>query len=329
MDAQPLPAELRGPVPLTLARAEDDIPTPASLRGAAMYELKWDGFRCAIVKDSGAVRLWSRQGKDLTAAFADVARAADVQLEDGTVLDGELVIWNGARLDFDLLARRLTNRARPVTTGPAATYMVFDLLAVRGHDLRSLPTHERRDLLEAIAGEWAPPLQVSPVTWDLEVAQQWFEDYRPAGIEGLVVKGANDSYRPGHRDWIKVKNRQTTEVIIGAVTGSLEHPESIIAGPVVGDVLRMVGRSVPLTRAQAGQVALVLSPAAPAHPWPDEISNVRFGSGRDKVPISKVDPTVVVEVLADAALLGGAFRHPVRFVRLRPDLDVDDLRRSP
>jgi hypothetical protein len=87
----------------------------------------------------------------------------------------------------------------------------------------------------------------------------------------------------------------------------------------------MVGRSVPLTGAQSNWLAATLKPAPPAHPWPDEIANIRFGSGGARTPIAKVDPMVVVEVLADSALMGVAFRHPIRFVRLRPDLDAGDL----
>jgi ATP-dependent DNA ligase len=63
---------------------------------------------------------------------------------------------------------------------------------------------------------WIPPLQLTPATSDVEEALLSFEELRPMGVEGLVVKGEASSYRPGKRDWIKVKNRQTTEVIVGS-----------------------------------------------------------------------------------------------------------------
>jgi ATP-dependent DNA ligase len=53
-------------------------------------------------------------------------------------------------------------------------------------------------------------------------------DYRPAGIEGVVVKAAAGAYAPGRRDWIKVKTRETVEVIVGAVTGPLARPRSML-----------------------------------------------------------------------------------------------------
>jgi hypothetical protein len=68
-----------------------------------------------------------------------------------------------------------------------------------------------------------------------------------------------------------------------------------------------------------------LTAAGSDHPWPDEVSSSRFGSCRDKVVLVKVEPVVVGEVLADAALQAGGYRHPLRFVRPRFDLSPDDL----
>lgn len=327
MTVTELPPGLRGPVEVALAKSSESIPGASTLGGGAMYEPKWDGFRCALVRDASGTHLWSRQGKDLTDRFPDVATAATAQISPGTVLDGELVIWNGDRLDFDLLQQRLVNRAKRVSTLAArrpATYMAFDMLAHEAKDLRSHPLATRRATLDHLSEGWAPPLQVSPVTTNEDTARAWFVDYRPAGIEGLVAKAADGTYRPGRRDWVKVKSRETTEVIIGAVTGSLEHPDSIVVGLLVEGVLTIVGKSTPLSPSQARSLATVLTPAGGDHPWPDEVSSSRFGSSRAKLVLTKVEPVIVAEVLADSALQGGAFRHPVRFVRQRPDLSPSD-----
>jgi hypothetical protein len=61
------------------------------------------------------------------------------------------------------------------------------------------------------------------------------------------------------------------------------------------------------------------------HPWPDRIGAGRFGGGRLSVRLTRVDPTVVVEISADAALQAGVFRHPLRYVRVRSDLEPADL----
>ncbi len=323
-----LPADLRGPVVVSLARSEETIPGASSLPGGALYELKWDGYRVAVVRAEKGAKLWSRHGKDLTDRFPDLAAAAVAQLDPGTVIDGEAVIWNGTRLDFDLLQRRLVNTPRKVAALAVknpASLMAFDVLAHRGEDRRRQPLRRRRELLEELAESWTPPLQLSPATGDEATARRWMADYRPAGIEGLVVKAADSRYTPGRRIWIKVKSRETTEVLIGGITGSLERPDTIVAGLVRDGELHVVGRSTPLTKDQAEALAAVLTPAGPEHPWPDVISSTRFGTSRDKVPLVKVEPLIVAEVSADSALQGGGYRHPLRYMRPRFDLTAEDL----
>lgn len=100
--ASELPADLLGPVDLALAKAVEDVPGPHALPGGSRYELKWDGYRGAIVRRPQDARLWSRQRNDMTTQFPELIAAAET-LPPGTVIDGEVVNWNGARLDFDLL----------------------------------------------------------------------------------------------------------------------------------------------------------------------------------------------------------------------------------
>jgi ATP-dependent DNA ligase len=140
-----------------------------------------------------------------------------------------------------------------------------------------------------------------------------------------VVKGASTLYRPNQRRWIKVKSRSTIELTLGAVIGPISRPESVVAGVMRDGVLVIAGRSVPLSAAQAASLAAVLVPSGAEHPWPDTIAANRFGAGRDRVVLTKVEPTVVIEVAADTALQAGVHRHPLRYLRHRPDLTVDDL----
>jgi ATP-dependent DNA ligase len=71
---QRLPRDLAGPVNLAAARSSDVVPAEAACRGGCRYELKWDGYRIAIVRTSSAARLWSRRGTDLTGAFPDAMK---------------------------------------------------------------------------------------------------------------------------------------------------------------------------------------------------------------------------------------------------------------
>jgi ATP-dependent DNA ligase len=323
-----LPPDLAGPVAVELAKPVREIPPPSALPGGCRYEPKWDGYRLVIVRSASSTRLWSKQGRDLTDRFPDIAAAAVAQVPAGTVVDGEVVVWNGSRLDFGLLQQRMgtsPGRIGALVAAAPASYVAFDLLATGGTDLRRRTLRARRSALEELAARWAPPLQLSPLTADVEEARAWFADFRAAGVEGLVVKGASGRYAPGRREWLKVKSWETTEIIAGGVIGTIERPSQLVAGLVRDGELVVVGRTSPLSPRQAQELAAVLTPAGPDHPWPDRIGTGRFGGGRLSVPLTKVEPDVVVEVSADAALQAGVFRHPMRFVRVRPDLRPDDL----
>ncbi|WP_328988840.1 hypothetical protein OG394_21690 [Kribbella sp. NBC_01245] len=113
------------------------------------------------------------------------------------------------------------------------------------------------------------------------------------------------------------------------MTGSLARPEAVIAGRYRGQVLEVVGRTVPLKDAQAADLAKVLKPAGPSHPWPDEIASHRWGGRDNRVALTKVQPKVVIEVAADTALQTGQFRHPLRFVRIRAELHPKDVSTLP
>jgi ATP-dependent DNA ligase len=209
-----------------------------------------------------------------------------------------------------------------------ASYVAFDLLAVDSVDIRMMRLTDRQKRLTSLAQRWRPPLQLSPVTDDPDEAREWLDAFSYSGVEGIVVKGAASRYQPGRRDWVKVKQRETIEVIVGAVTGSIEHPEVLVCGRYRGRDLEIVGRTVPLTPPQAAEVAAAVTPAGARHPWPDEIGAGHWGRGAKKVAVVKVKPVVVAEVAADAAMQGDHYRHPLRFHRIRADLtpnDVDEL----
>jgi len=289
--------------------------------------LKWDGFRVGVVCRADEVRLWSRNGKDLTAKFPDVRAAVAAQVTVECVLDGELVVWTGERLDFDALQQRMVNTAatvrRRLAPAQPASFLAFDVLAVDGVDVRSLRWTARRRRLESLAGGWRPPLQLSPVTADVDEAREWLEAFKATGVEGLVVKGASTRYQPGRREWVKVKHRDTVEAIVGAVTGTLRHPEVLVVGRYRGEELEVIGRTVKLNDDQAAGIGKLLRPAGARHPWPDQIST-HWGKGT-KTPLVKVQPRIVVEVAADAALQADHYRHPLRLIRVRAELQPEDV----
>lgn len=308
-----------------LAKAAERLPGPGALPGGSRYEPKWDGFRAAVDTRGQRVVIWSRSGADLTARFPDVAAAAAEQVPPGFLLDGELVAFDGDRLDFSALQRRMVTahaRAGEVARAQPASFVAFDLLAVAGQDTTAVPWSGRRKLLEELAGSWAPPMQLTPATADPVQAREWMDTLAPAGIEGVVVKGAAQPYLGGQRAWVKVKHRASLDVVAGAVIGPLTHPRQVVAGLVLDGELRIVGRTAQLAAPAARALGGLLAGPAGDHPWPVEVSSRyfdRFGA-HSPTRLTLVTP-VVVEVMADVAWSGTSFRHALRYLRPRPDID--------
>jgi len=172
-----------------------------------------------------------------------------------------------------------------------------------------------------------PPLQLVPATSDHATAAGWQRDYAAAavGIEGLVLKRLADPYRPGVRGWRKYRSRHTTEVLVGAVTGRLDHPDRLVLALPSPDGLQVVGGTVALTDTQARDVGALLRPPPGQHPWPTTLPSGRTGVwGTGPLEVTLADPALIVEVSVDTAG-PPPWRHLVRFVRARPDLAAGDL----
>ncbi len=198
------PEPLRGHIDLALAKAADRVPEAPALPGGSRYEPKLDGWRTVAVVDVDRVTLWSRQKTNLTESFPDVAAAIAEQASAGVVLDGELVRWRDGRLDLDALQRRFASgkqRRRRLVDEEPIDFVVFDILAAGGRDLRGLPYDERRHSLEQLAVAWRSPLSLIDTTADAAEGRRWFEELPGRGIEGVVVKGGAQPYRGGQRDW--------------------------------------------------------------------------------------------------------------------------------
>jgi ATP-dependent DNA ligase len=319
-----------------LAAAVDHLPAPQECRGGCRYEPKWDGFRAiAMVDEHRGVRLFSRRLKRLNGAFPEVVMAVFETLPDQTVVDGEIVRWSTeGRLDFGALQRRNVagKRVRDLARAEPCHFVLFDVLEARGTDVRPRPLCERRELLEDLLGSVPATslIVVSLHTADVQEARQWLEVLPAQGIEGLLVKAAAEPYAAGQRRWLKLKHRDTTEAIIGGVTGSLEHPEVLILGRRDPDDgrLRVVGRTTPVPAAAHAELAAALTPAGDDHPWPPELpagwAGGLYGS-RPPTRYIRVVPDTVAEVSIDVAVDKRAWRHPARYVRLRPDMAPEDV----
>lgn len=281
-------------------------------RGAGLaYEPKFDGHRLVVVRSATDVTLQARSGRIVTSAFPDLAAAA-LQLPAGTVLDGEVVVWNAGRTDFALVQRRAAAtaaRAAVLAQSLPASYAAFDVLELAGLDVRTRPYERRRALLVDLLLPLGPPLQPVPMTTDPDVAALWYETLPASGIEGLVVKRLNQTYPAGRRGWQKLRHTDVRDAAVIGYTGTPRRPLALVLVVPVGDETPLV--SSPLTAALRAEVASELaSRGAPAPPT-ETITAIGLG----EVPFRPLDPPLTAEVRHAST------RHPPpEVLRLRTDL---------
>ncbi|MFF2331987.1 DNA ligase, partial [Streptomyces sp. NPDC058103] len=250
------------PVPLALAQAVPRLPRGAA--GVWWYEPKFDGHRVVLERTAETVRLYARSGRVVTSPWMDLA-VAGMQLEPGTVLDGEAVIWSGGRLDFAAVQARAASgadRSRILAGRLPASYAVWDILSHPVHgDVRGRRYTERRRLLLDILAPVGPPIQAVPATDDYDIAMTWYESLQAQGIEGIVAKRAASTYKGG-RIWAKTRHAETTEAAVVGFTGSPAQPRALAVR--LDDGRTVLTQRLPAALARAA--AAYLAGAAPGPP---------------------------------------------------------------
>jgi len=166
-----------------------------------MVEWKYDGIRGQVVKRAGQVWLWSRGEELVTERFPEIVALAG-QLPDGTVLDGEILVWRDGQehpAPFALLQQRIgrKNLTKKVLADAPVSFIAYDLLEQDGVDLRPLPQRERRQRLQGLLE--GTGIRLSPVETDdswLEFARRR-EQSRERGVEGFMLKRLDAAYGTG------------------------------------------------------------------------------------------------------------------------------------
>ncbi|MDQ6627503.1 MAG: ATP-dependent DNA ligase [Pseudomonadota bacterium] len=200
------PLDLGQPYPFFLAHQLDLMPTELEAKLASpadwIVEWKYDGIRAQLVKRASQVWIWSRGEELVTDRFPEIVAAAQT-LPNGTVLDGEAVVWKDGKVaPFSLLQQRIGRKTltKKVLADAPVGFIAYDVLELGGVDLRERPQAERRALLEdLVAGH--PALQLSPVesrtSW-LDLAELRHES-RARGVEGFMLKHRQARYGTGRR----------------------------------------------------------------------------------------------------------------------------------
>ena len=294
-----------------------------------LYEPKVDGYRVIAFVQDGVVRLQSRRGIDLTAAFPEIVADLATQAVDSMIVDGEIVALDATtgRPSFNHLQNRRelktpTEVAAAQREAPVVM-LCFDLLHFAGINLRGSTYVDRRRYLSQCL------LTTShlQLVHAMDNAEKLYEASLAAGFEGIVAKRKDSTYQPGKRSnaWLKIKATQTAEFVVGGYTkgkGVREPLGSLLLGYWSGSKLHF-----------AGHVGSGLDDRVIA-----ELGK-RFGKLERKAlpfvekpplqrPTTWLDPELVVEVSFAEWTPDGMLRAPV-FQRVRDDIESRSIKGGP
>jgi bifunctional non-homologous end joining protein LigD len=229
-DREPMPDRL---VPMLAKNGE--LPRNQADYG---FEVKWDGIRAVVYSEPGRFRMESRKLSDITFQYPEIRRLGRELGSRDAILDGEIVAFDeNGKPSFERLQQRMNLTAesqikRRAKQVPVA-YVVFDLLYLDGRSLMGLSYEERRarlDELELRGPNWQTP------AYHRSDGEPLLQATREQGLEGVVAKRLDSPYEPGRRSgaWIKIKNRQTTEIVIGGWMPGEGRRETTIGALLAG-----------------------------------------------------------------------------------------------
>ncbi len=323
------------PVGPMLAKAVPDIPP------GMHYEAKWDGFRSIVFRDGDEVELGSRNERPMTRYFPELVEALKANLPVRCVVDGEIVIVRGDRLDFESLLLRIhpaESRVNLLAREIPASFVAFDLLALDDESLLEEPFASRRERLESALAGARPPVHVAAGTADVETARSWFEHFEGAGLDGVIAKPFEVPYTPDQRVMFKIKHERTADCV---VAGFRWHK----TGPIIGSLLlglynaagalQHVGVTASFPFKRRAELVDELEPYRmedfTGHPWAEWAQAEAHMGGRLPGAVSRwnakkdlswvpLRPELVCEV-AYEHMEGTRFRHTAQFRRWRHDRD--------
>jgi ATP-dependent DNA ligase len=323
------------PVAPMLAKSVSEIPT-----GNLSYEPKWDGFRSIIFRDGDEVEIGSRNERPMTRYFPEVVEAIKQNLPERCVIDGEIIVVVGDRLEFEVLQQRIhpaASRVKLLSEQTPARFVTFDLLAVDETDYTTQPFEQRRVALEQVLAGASAPIHLTPATRDHDVAVQWFSQFEGAGLDGVVAKPLAGTYQPDKRTMFKIKHARTADCVVAGYRIHKSGPDSIgslLLGLYTDSgELASVGVIGAFPAARRKELFAELQPLVTTfddHPWawakqeegtrtPRSSEFSRWNAKKD-LSFIPLRPELVVEVRYEH-MEGDRFRHTAQFNRWRPDRD--------
>ncbi len=201
-----------------------------------VYEHKFDGERCLVIKKNGKVSLMSRNKNSMNAGYPELVRALEEQQADNFIIDGEIVAVGKTGLsDFQLLQGRINLQQHALIEERQKNirikYCIFDVLYVAGYDVRPLPWYARNKILKKVV-RYNKLLAFTKA--EIGNGLKLFKRSCSLGWEGLIVKRKESTYvGKRSREWLKFKCAQGQELVIGGYTqprGGREHFGALLVG---------------------------------------------------------------------------------------------------
>jgi bifunctional non-homologous end joining protein LigD len=283
-----------------------------------VFETKWDGFRLITEKRNHAVKLWSRNGIDVTTRYAVLLPALQ-KIDGSCVIDGELCALDAqGRSRFQLLQNALNKKARLL-------YVVFDALFLGGKDIRENPLLERKKILKATLPR-DQLLRYSEHVVEFGIRE--FTRAQRAHEEGVIAKHATSLYYSGKRtrEWLKFKAVHEQEVVIVGYT------EPRRSRKYFGSLVLAVRDKATKRWVYAGHVGTGFDQAALKSLYeamqPLRTDKRPFGQRvNDESATTWLIPKLVGEVKFTEWTSEDEMRHPA-FLGLRSDKDASDVIRE-
>ena len=331
------------PVEPMLAKLSNELPEGDGW----IFEPKWDGFRAIVFKAGNEILIQSRDLKPLGRYFPELEAQLRAILPDRCVLDGEVVIVNQGKLDFDAMLMRIhpaESRVKLLAEQHPSSYVAWDLLAFGDEDLRGTPQLQRCERLREALKDTKPPVHVSPMTRDRAVATDWFNRFEGAGLDGVMAKLDTGIYQPGKRAMLKIKHARTADCVVAGFRWYKGGKDKLLGSMLLGlydaeGQLHHVGVCSGFKNAEREAMADLLRPliegAKEVHPWREW---AEF-TGEQRMPGAKSRWTkkdkdlswvpLRIERVAEVSydhMQGDRFRHGSHFKRWRPDKPASDCR---
>ncbi|HSR85454.1 MAG TPA: non-homologous end-joining DNA ligase [Streptosporangiaceae bacterium] len=282
-----------------------------------LFERKLDGERCLTFADDQGIKLMSRNQRDITTTYPEIADALTAQsTAPGQILDGEIVAFRGSATSFSQLQQRLglLHPSPNLISSVPVTYYIFDIMFSGGQDVRPLPQRERKQLLRSLMSFEDPLRYTEHRERD---GQKYYEQACRDRWEGLIAKRASAPYRSGRtRDWLKFKCENAQEFVIGGFTdpqGSRQGLGALLLGYYDTDgQLNYAGKvGTGFSEAVLQQLHAALSEL--------ERDSPSFDVGQlPRTRVHWVEPRLVAEVGFSEWTPDGQLRHP-RYQGLRDD----------